>query len=45
MAEVFGAVVSGVGLLSLADQLLTSAGRVKTFYERAKDAPSALLDL
>lgn len=45
MAEVFGAAVSGIGLLQLSTELFDGAVRLKTFYERARDAPSMLKDL
>jgi hypothetical protein len=45
MAEIFGAVASGAGLVSLAVQLLESAQKVKGFYNATKDAPQAVADL
>lgn len=45
MAEVFGAVASGAGLVSLAIQLLDSAKKLKGFCDTVKNAPRILLDL
>ena len=45
MAEVFGAVTGGVGLLSLGLQLAESARKLKSFYERAKHMRSTLSDI
>jgi len=45
MAEIFGAVASGAGLLSLAIQLLESSQKLKGFYDATKDAPQAVADL
>jgi hypothetical protein len=42
MAEIFGAVASGAGLVSLSMQLLESAQKLKGFYDSAKDAPETL---
>jgi hypothetical protein len=39
MAEIFAAVASGAGLLSLAIQLLESSRKLKGFYDTSKDAP------
>jgi hypothetical protein len=45
MAEIFGAVASGAGLISLAIQLLESSQKLKGFYNATKDAPQAVADL
>ena len=45
MAEIFGAVASRAGLVSLSLDLLESAQRLKSLYNRAKNAPVTLLDL
>lgn len=45
MAEIFGAVASGAGLISLAIQLLESSQRLKGFYNASKGAPQAVADL
>jgi hypothetical protein len=45
MAEIFAAVASGAGLLSLAIQLLESSRKLKGFYDTSKDAPQAVADL
>jgi len=45
MAEIFGAVASGAGLVSLSMQLLESSQKLKSFYNASKDAPSAVADL
>ena len=45
MAEVFGAVSGGLGLVSLAAQLGESALKLMSFYERIKDMRSTLSDL
>jgi len=45
MAEIFGAVASGAGLISLAIQLLESSQKLKSFYNASKDAPQAVADL
>lgn len=45
MAEIFGAVVSGIGLLQLSAELLDGAMRLKRLYQRTKDAPSLMTDL
>jgi hypothetical protein len=45
MAEIFGAVASGAGLLSLSIQLLESAQRLKGFYNATKNAPQTVADL
>jgi hypothetical protein len=42
MAEIFGAVASGAGLVSLSMQLLESAQKLKGFYDSARDAPSTV---
>jgi hypothetical protein len=42
MAEIFGAVASGAGLVSLSMQLLESAQKLKGFYDSARDAPATL---
>jgi hypothetical protein len=42
MAEIFGAVASGAGLVSLSMQLLESAQKLKGFYDSARDAPETL---
>ena len=42
MAEIFGAVASGAGLASLAIQLGESALKLKSLYDRFKDAPNSL---
>jgi hypothetical protein len=45
MAEIFGAVASGAGLLSLSIQLLDSAQRLKGFYNATENAPQTVADL
>jgi hypothetical protein len=45
MAEIFGAVASGVGLMSLAMQLLETSQKLKSFYNASKDAPQTVADL
>ena len=45
MAEIFGAVASGAGLISLAVQLLESSQKLKAFYDASKGAPQAVADL
>lgn len=45
MAEIFGAVVSGIGLLQLSAELLDGAIRLRGLYQRTKDAPFLLTDL
>jgi hypothetical protein len=45
MAEIFGAVASAAGLVSLAIQLLESSQKLKSFYNVGKDAPQAVADL
>lgn len=45
MAEIFAAVASGAGLVSLAIQLLESSRKLKGLYDTAKDAPSNVKDL
>ena len=45
MAEIFGAVASGAGLLSLAVQLLESSRKLKGFYDASKGAPQTILEL
>lgn len=45
MAEIFGAVASGAGLLSLAIQLLEKAESIRSFYGRTKNAPETLLNI
>jgi hypothetical protein len=42
MAEIFGAVASGAGLVSLSMQLLESAQKLKGFYDSSRDAPETL---
>ena len=42
MAEIFGAVASGAGLVSLSMQLLESAQKLKGFYDSARDAPNTV---
>jgi len=45
MAEIFAAVASGAGLVSLAIQLLESSQKLKGLYSAAKDAPNNVKDL
>lgn len=45
MAEIFGAVASGAGLVSLALQLLEKAQDIREFHGRTKNAPETLLNL
>jgi hypothetical protein len=45
MAEVFAAVASGAGLVSLAIQLLESSQKLKGLYNASKDAPRNVKDL
>lgn len=45
MAEIFGAVTGGTGLISLAIQLGDSAVKLKSFYERLRDIRSTFADL
>lgn len=45
MAEIFGAVASGAGLISLAVQLLESSQKLKAFCSASKDAPEAVEEL
>lgn len=45
MAEIFGAVASGAGLVSLSMQLLESSQKLKGFYDSCRDAPEAVRQL
>lgn len=45
MAEVFGAVANGAGLVSLSMQLIESAQKLKRLYNASRDAPSTVADL
>lgn len=45
MAEIFGAVAGGAGLISLAIQLLESSQKLNAFYNASKDAPQAVAEL
>jgi hypothetical protein len=45
MAEIFGAVASGAGLVSLSMQLLESAQKLKGFCDPARDAPTTVTRL
>jgi hypothetical protein len=45
MAEIFAAVASGAGLVSLAIQLLESSRKLKGLYDATKDAPRNVKDL
>lgn len=45
MAEIFGAVASGAGLLSLSMQLLESTQKLKGFYDSSRDAPETVRNL
>ena len=45
MAEVFGAVASGAGLVSLSLQLIDSAQKLKKLYNASRDAPTFVADL
>lgn len=42
MAEIFGAVASGAGLVSLSMQLLESTQKLKGFYDTSRDAPDTV---
>ena len=45
MAEVFAAVASGAGLVSLSIQLIDSAQKLKKLFNATKDAPTTVADL
>lgn len=45
MAEIFGAVASGAGLVSLSMQLLESTQKLKGFFDSSRDAPDTVRDL
>lgn len=45
MAEIFGAVASGAGLVSLSMQLIESTQKLKSFYNASREAPDTLADL
>lgn len=45
MAEVFAAVASGAGLVSLSIQLIDSAQKLKKLFNASKDAPATVADL
>jgi hypothetical protein len=45
MAEIFGAVASGAGLVSLSMQLLESTQKLKGFCDMMKDAPETVRQL
>jgi hypothetical protein len=45
MAEIFGAVASGAGLVSLSMQLLESTQKLKGFCDLMKDAPETIRQL
>ena len=45
MAEVFAAVASGAGLVSLSIQLVDSAQKLKKLFNASKDAPNTVADL
>jgi hypothetical protein len=45
MAEIFGAVASGAGLVSLSMQLLESTQKLKGFCDMMKDAPEMVRQL
>jgi hypothetical protein len=45
MAEIFAAVASGAGLVSLAVQLLESSRKLEGLYNATKDAPKNVKDL
>lgn len=45
MAEVFTAVASGAGLVSLSIQLIDSAQKLKRLFNASKDAPATVADL
>jgi hypothetical protein len=45
MAEIFGAVASGAGLVSLSMQLLDSAQKLKGFCDLCRDAPETVKQL
>jgi chromosome segregation ATPase len=45
MAEIFAAVASGAGLVSLTIQLLESSQKLKGLYNATKDAPKHVKDL
>jgi len=42
MAEIFGAVASGAGLISLSMQLLESSQKLKSFCDTARNAPETV---
>lgn len=45
MTEIFGAVASGAGLVSLSMQLLESSQKLKGFYDSCRDAPETVRQL
>jgi hypothetical protein len=45
MAEIFGTVASGAGLISLAVQVLESSQKLKAFHNASRDAPQAIADM
>lgn len=45
MAEIFGAVASGAGLISLSMQLLESSQKLKSFCDTARNAPETVARL
>lgn len=45
MAEIFGAVVSGIGLLQLSAELLDGAKKLKDFSKHVRDASAILRNL
>ena len=45
MAEIFGAVASGAGLVSLSMQLLECTQKLKGFYDSCRDAPETVRQL
>jgi hypothetical protein len=45
MAEIFAAVASGAGLVSLSIQLIDSAQKLKKLFNASKDAPTTVVDL
>lgn len=45
MAEIFGAVASGAGLLSLSIELIESVQKLKSFYDASKNAPETVAQL
>jgi hypothetical protein len=45
MAEIFGAVASGAGLISLSMQLLESSQKLKSFCDTARNAPDTVARL